>query len=286
MPGVRGHTGEYTLNLGAVTNTISLLIDAEPDDALKDVWNLTDKNSYSSAVLAWLMDKYGDYTPDDLSRAAYRDLAYSTNIALTLTEMYWLDIPPVHAAPIYGGSNIWFVAGMGTLANPVSGGAREPDVEPHVTVRPDGSIISNIYMTVTMMITNRSPLASRRVWPPDRFNGHVYSGAGSSGWKGGPAWTSVVFNVTGALQKEDVSATYLPLQQYVFTSDSFGAADGPHPFQTRVEVVDPFAPNTMGDYYGWSKYRNIYSVFYRWVIKSNSDGRVSPVPLVPKWSTP
>ena len=71
MPGARGHTGTYSLNLGVVTNSMTILIDAEPDDRLASDWNLTAENSYSSAVLEWLKACYPDYGPDDLSQAHY-----------------------------------------------------------------------------------------------------------------------------------------------------------------------------------------------------------------------
>ena len=232
-------------------------------------------------MLAWLKDKYDDCGPSDLSQAIYSDLSGLSRIPLTLTEMYWLNIPPVHKAPIYGGSNIWFVAGSGSQ---VSNG--EPDLEPHVTVLPDGSIQSNVYMTVTMMITNRSSLAAQpRAWAPDRLNGLDYTPGGSADWNGNPPWTSVVFAVTAALQKPGYTSTFLPLQKYVFTPGSFGSADDDeHPFQTRIEVFDPYSPNTLGDYYGWPKYRYVYPVFYRWVIKPDPESRVSTVPLVPNWT--
>ena len=286
MPGARGQTGTYTLNLGAVTNSMTILIDAEPDDRLASEWGLTPENSYSAAVLEWLKDKYNNYGPSDLSHAHYYNLALSPVCPLTLTEMYWLNIPPVHAEPHYGGSNIWYVAGMGTLANPVSGAAQpqSQDVEPHVTYKADGTPVTNVYLTVTMMITNT---ATAYAWPPDCLNGREYTGIGSADWNGNPPWTSVVFAVTGALQKPGQTANFLTLQQYVFTPSSFGdPADPARRFQTRIEVTDPFSPNSMGDYHGWGPYRNQYQVFYRWIIKSKYDGRVSIVPLKPNWTPP
>ncbi len=276
-----GKTGKYTLDLGSVSNTLTVIVGAERDDRLKDEWGLTDQNSYSSAVMDWLYTEFPEYGPDDLSKALYRDLSGTKNEELTLTEMYWLNIPPVHKDPVFGGSNIWFVAGMGSLiAN------NQPVVEPRVTVRPDGTIRSNVYMTVTMMITNK---ATSVAWPPDRLNGHVYDGRGSSDLTSGEqaAWTSAVFSIVGALQKSDVSDRYLPLQQYTFKPGSFGAADDPqHSFQTRVEVVDPHSPNSMGNYYGWGMYPDT-SVWFRWVIKPHpEESRISTVPLTPNWNPP
>jgi len=193
----------------------------------------------------------------------------------------------VHADPVCGGSNIWFVAGMGSL---VSGD--EPDVEPHVTPLPDGSLQSNVFMTVTMMITNTSPHLpsdAPRAWPPDRLNGHVYDGQGSAAWSGGPpAWTSAVFNIVGALQMPGIGNQFRVLQQYTFKPGSFGGADDPqHPFQTRIKVEDPFGPNSMGAYYQWSSHRDVYPVWYRWVIKPKpDDARLSTGPLTPNWGTP
>ena len=272
----RGKTGRYLLDLGAVTNTLTILIDAEPNDRLHDTWGLTDQNSYRPAVMDWLSAEYPGYGPNDLSAAIYRDLSGAFSQPLTLTEMYWLNIPPVHAELVRGGSNVWFVAGMGSL---VAG--NEPVVEPYVMTMADGTIQSNVFMTVTMMITNTFTHVAA---PPDRLNGLVYDGKGSSEWSG-QSWTSAVFIVTGALQKPDVSNNYLPLQQYTFKPDSFGAADdSQHPFQTRVLVTDPYAYNTIGDYYGWSGYRN-YPVWFRWVIRPRPEElRSSPVPLTPNWT--
>ena len=280
MPGVRGHKGTYNLEL-VITNSMTILIDAEPDDRLKNDWGLTEDNAYSAAVLEWLKDRWPDYGPSDMSSAIYRDLSGLSRIPLTLTEMYWLNIPPVHTVPYYGGSNIWFVAGMGSQVS-----NNEPDVEPHVTVGSDGSIQSNVYMTVTMMITNTAPLAAwPRAWPPDCLNGLDYTPGGSAEWNGSPPWTSVVFVVTGALQKPGKTSEFLPLQKYVFTPESFGSADdAEHPFQTRIEVIDPYSPSSMGNYYRWTNYRNVYPVFYRWVIKPDSEGRVSTTRLRPNWT--
>ena len=284
VPGARGHTGTYSLQLNSLSNTVTILVDAEQDATLANEWGLTPENSYSSAVLSWLSSEYPGYGPDDLSNAIYRDLSGTSKIPLTLTEMYWLNIPPVHADPVYGGSNIWFVAGMGSL---VSG--NEPDVEPQVEVI-GGAIWSNTYMTVTMMITNTSPLAAGpRAWPPDRLNGHVYDGQGSAAWASGqPAWTSAVFNIVGALQKPGIGDQFHVLQQYIFVPGSFGGADDPqHPFQTRVKVQDPFKPNSPGSYYDWDEYQNVYPVWYRWVIKPQPDDfRLSTVPLRPNWVLP
>ena len=275
MPEARGKKGTYTLNL-VVTNTQTMvLIDAEPDDRLASDWGLTPDNSYSAAVLEWLKACYPNCGPTNLSHALYYDLGLNPICPLTLTEMYWLNIPPV------GGSNYWFVAGSGSFARPVSGGATEQDIEPHVTTNSVGSIVSNVYLTVTMMITNT---ATSEAWAPYCLNGHEYTATGSAEWNGSPSWTSVVFAVTGALQRPGYESSFLPLQQYVFTPNSFGTPeDSEHPFQTRIEVMDPFSPNSMGDYYHWTDHRNVYNVFYRWIIKSPPDGRVSTIPLTPKW---
>ena len=98
-------------------------------------------------------------------------------------------------------------------------------------------------------------------------------------------WTSAVFIVTGALQKPDAAGDYLPLQQYTLKPGSFGAADSAHPFQTRVDIVDPFSPNSMGYYYDWPQYRFIYPrLFWKYTIEDNPDGRVSIVPLKANWT--
>ncbi len=281
VAGARGKTGRYTLDLGTVSNTITLLVGAEADDRLKNEWGLTPENRYTPAVLDWLLTEYGGYGIDDLSAVQYRDFKFKYLEDIPLTEMYWYNIPPVHKAPISGGSNIWLVAGMGTPDWAVRpGGTKYSDVEPYVAEF-NGTFLSNIFVTVTMMITNT---VTGEANPPDRLNGVVYDGEGSMNYTGQPAWTSVVFSITGALQKPDVSGNYLPLQQYAFRPDSFGAKDSDHPFQTRIDVRDPFASNSLGYYYGWPKYRFIYSVFNKFTIEDNPDRRLSISPLVPNWN--
>ena len=225
------------------------------------------------------MDNYSGYGPEDISAAQYRDFRFNYVGDLSLTEMYWLNISPVHNAAVPGGSNIWFVANMGV---PSWLGGVPPPVVPYEKEFIDGSQGTTVFVTVTMMITNT---VTGEAWPPDRLNGLEYDGEGSLNYNGGQAWTSVVFSVTGALQKPEVRNNYLPLQQYVFTKDSFGAKDSAHPFQARIDVMDPFAPNSMGYYYGWSKYRFIYPyVPMKYTIEDNPDGRVSISPLVPNWT--
>ena len=278
IPGARGSKGTYSLQLNAVSNTTTLVIDAEPQTDLAETWGLTPENRYTPAVLAWLLKNYGGFSPDDLSAAEVRKLNHEKVCPLTLTEMYWLDIPPVHKSPISGGSNIWFEASMGA---PDSAHLRS--IEPHVVVLPNGTIQSNVYVTVTMMITNTVTGAAE---PPQIMNGVDYKdGVGSLDYTGNPTWTSVVFSVTGALQKPDVADKYYPLQQYVFKPDSFGDPSDPNRrFQTRIEVVDPYALNSMGSFYGWSNYRNVWPIWFRWSIKDNPDGRRSIVPLKPNWT--
>ena len=277
----QGKVGSYTLNLDSVSNRIDVVIDAVPQTALAETWGLTPENRYTPAVLAWLLKNYSGYGPDDLSAAEVHTLSLDKVCPLTLTEMYWLNIPPVHADPDEpGGSNIWFVASMGAPDS-----AHLQTIEPHVTTLPNGTIQSNVYVTVTMMITNTVTAAAE---PPKLMNGVAYNdGEGSQNYTGHPAWTSVVFSVTGALQKPDVKNKYFPLQQFVFTPESFGDPSDPNRrFQTRIEVMDPFAPNSMGSYYGWSRYRDVYSIWYRWSIKDDPDGRGSITPLKPDWTPP
>ena len=133
------------------------------------------------------------------------------------------------------------------------------------------------------MLTNTH---TSEAWAPYCLNGLDYTPGGSSDWNGSPSWTSVVFAVTGALQRPGYGDSFLPLQQYTFNPDSFGAEEDEHPFQTRIEVQDPFGPNAMGLTYGWQPYKGVYPVFYRWIIKSPPDGRVSTVPLAPRWTPP
>ena len=281
VEGAWGSTGTYKLYFGPVSNeTIRIEIDAVPQTSLAETWGLTPENRYTPAVLDWLLAKYSDYQPEDLSAAQHRNLGFGYVGDLTLTEMYWLNIPPVHKPPISGGSNIWFVASMGM--SPLISGTFYPVQLPYEKNLSGGLKITNIFTTVTMMITNTVTGAAN---PPDRLNGLVYDGEGSLNYTGRQAWTSVVFSITAALQKPDVRTRFLPLQQYVFTPDSFGAKGSAHPFLTRIDVLDPFSSTSMGYYYDWPQYRFIYpQLQWKFTIEDNPDGRGSIVPLKANWT--
>ena len=299
VAGAQGSKGTYKLNFAQVSNQIDIVIDAEPQSTLAETWGLTPENRYTPAVLEWLLKNYSGYGPEDLSAAEYYDLALNpvkdndgNIVKLSLTEMYWLDIPPVHTEPICGGSNIKFVASMGM--SPSISGTFYPAQLPYEKELNGGLKITNIFTTVTMMITNTvyrtAPKFDKEQYaprPPDHLNGLVYDGEGSKYYDGRQAWTSVVFSITGALQKPDVSNKYLPLQQYVFTPDSFGARGSAHPFLTRIDVLDPFSSTSMGYYYDWPQYRFDYPMLlWKFTIEDNPDGRVSIVPLKANWAAP
>ena len=299
VAGARGSTGTYKLYFGPVSNeTVEIVIDAEPQSTLAETWGLTPENRYTPAVLDWLLKNYSGYGPEDLSAAEYYNLALNpvkdndgNIVKLSLTEMYWLDIPPVHTEPICGGSNIKFVASMG-MSQSISG-PFYPAQLPYDKELNGGLKITNIFTTVTMMITNTvyrtAPKFDKEQYaprPPDHLNGLVYDGEGSKYYDGRQAWTSVVFSITAALQKPDVRNRYLPLQQYVFTPDSFGARGSAHPFLTRIDVLDPFCSTSMGYYYDWPQYRFDYPLLWQFTIEDNPDGRVSIVPLKANWAEP
>ena len=299
VAGAQGSKGTYKLNFAQVSNQIDIVIDAEPQSTLAETWGLTPENRYTPAVLDWLLKNYSGYGPEDLSAAEYYDLALNpvkdndgNIVKLSLTEMYWLDIPPVHTEPICGGSNIKFVASMGM--SPSISGTFYPAQLPYEKELNGGLKITNIFTTVTMMITNTvyrtAPEFDKEQYaprPPDHLNGLVYDGEGSKYYDGRQAWTSVVFSITGALQKPDVRNRYLPLQQYVFTPDSFGARGSAHPFLTRIDVLDPFSSTSMGYYYDWPQYRFDYPMLlWKFTIEDNPDGRVSIVPLKANWAAP
>ena len=239
-------------------NVVTLTATARPREDLRTKYGLGPDNAYSEAVLDWLgrgKTMKGDFAyPGGIDLPIVRDLAgnYVTN--LTLTEAYWLDIDPT-------GSNWCWKAG-------ISGAPHE--VYLHY---PDSSVMTNVRMEVTMIITNESTVGSQvgLCWSPYVLRGKD-PGMDSQQYARGVTnrWNSVSFKMTGDIQNGmPLRARWVPLRYFVFDNGSF---DENH--SARIDIRHPYAPDSLAVNYGWLKFVGC-PVWYSWWI----DERNAPVAI-------
>ena len=196
----------------------------------------------------------GPYKPDGISKKL-----------LNLKQMYWLDIPPVSAAPDrYTDSSEWVFKGY------VS------DVSPHKVnqVNPvTGEFMENRNVSVKMMISNRltnvahAPCTLRGIVPgstSSNHNGQVLSD-----------WDSVTFKITGMLISSDKRTSNIrrPLRWFTFGSESFTN------FTREIEILDPFSTLSPGYSYGWYKYPSS-TVCFAWSLGDDTNRPAVKVELL------
>ena len=279
VPGARGRGGakdtpphQYTLRLDNVQESLTVNVGDQASQIVVDA-GLPRDDPYFPAVMDWLHRKYADADDATIYPLEYLPLVGTLNprVFLGIKDAYWLDIPPNEEG--------WAVkAGMG---GPGSG---QPSAG-NASCTPKGYVYTNwvngvaqeipatnVVVTLTMMITNRTTNVARK---PTYLQG-LEPGSTSLDYAGEKAnnWTSCTFKVTGALQKPGVENKYMPLRWFVFGPDSFDDN-----FQTRIEITDPFLPQSTGGNYGWPAFRNVYPIFYRWRMDGYGSGTASTEPL-------
>ncbi len=225
------------------------------DNRLANDFGLDEKNVYTPAVLNWLRANWPDKTAEDIRLAYYRGLsATADTVDLGLTEMYWLDIPPVTES----GEREWWL--RGDMSN-IQG-------ETHVITRTYGGVaheLTNRIVGVTLYITNA--VAGGAASAPCRLQGVNNE---QSDTFTGNMWTSVTFKVRAALdvngmgQEGSKNKGYLPFRQFTFGPGSFDEN-----FSARIEIIDPFSTLSPGYGYGWSNYPNTTNMFFRWSIDTD-----------------
>ena len=213
---------------------------------------------YYPAVIDWLQN----YDEDTIRLARFYGLdnqpvldKNGEEYKLSLKEMYWLDIPPVCT-----NSLDWewiFKAGMG-------GGASGADtVGSVVATAVDGALVTNIRVTVTMMISNR---VSHVAYPPYTLRG-LEPGSVSSNYneRTSKKWDSVTFKVQGALQTNGMNKVWRPLRWFTFCPESFGAPGTENAFTRTIELHEPHTKSSPGYSYDWDKFPTC-PVWYRCAI--------------------
>ena len=229
-----------------VSNNVVVVAAAAPDPRFATDWGVDVDNPYRPAILDWLgkgTDLYGNRFADlesgEIRLAEFRTMNNTFVTNMTLTEMYWLDMDPT-------AGQLALIGGMATA----------PAV--HTVTDAVGQQWNNLRMGVYMMITNESASLAVVDWVrrgPNDFGTHWTPYAlrglepGSSSLNYNSAvdeWNSVTFKMTARLlngyTRPGNLGNWVPLRLFVFKPDSFGA-DG----ISRVEVVDPHSPESMGN---------------------------------------
>lgn len=179
--------------------------------------------------------------------------------------MYWLDIPPVSAAPDrYTDSSEWVFKGYVSNVSPLKVNQVNP-----VT----GEFMENRNVSVKMMISNRltnvahAPCTLRGIVPgstSSNHNGQVLSD-----------WDSVTFKITGMLISSDKRTSNIrrPLRWFTFGSESFTN------FTREIEILDPFSTLSPGYSYGWYKYPSS-TVCFAWSLGDDTNRPAVKVELL------
>ena len=230
-------------------------------------------NPYADSIVNWLTKYWPGSDAEDFRAARFQGINNtSTNLPLSLTEMYWLDIPPVPESPLERespdhGSNWWLRAGI----------TKSPTM--HMIYRTRGGrevCFTNHVVDMQMYITNT---VTGIVHAPQRLRG--LDDARSDNWSG--AWTSETFKVRSKLDlawlKEDDD--FHPFRFFIFDAGSFTGPDGGEsenvpamgpigPYSARIEVLDPHSTESIGANYGWQNYPNTKG-FYLWSVDTDAN---------------
>ena len=264
----------YRLTVGQNCSNSTVTVNAEsalkPD--LEQKFGLTADNEYRDAVMDWLRsgkDLYGNEwknaDSDDVLLAEYQNKAGVTITNMTLTSMYWLDIPPTEGNWILRGDLLGF----------------EPEVI-------DSTGKTNVRVQVYMMISNKLEEASWATSEPHRQAHAPYvlrglaSGSSSQDYRVddalSPAWTSVTFKITSNVNIARDKRTWKPLQPFVFDRNSFNARGDADEFQATIDVRHPASPASPGcadvrDWMAAHPGEALPGFFFYWTI----DDRQAPV---------
>lgn len=268
-PYAKDGAGLWTLDLSNMTLpddssrkffvTASTAISSKVPDAANG--GIASGDPYYPAVLDWLQN----YEEGDIHLARFYGMDNNpvmkpdgSEMLLPLKEMYWLDIPPVSTS---SGSWEWLLrAGMGGGGN----GASTAGII--VTRDLDGVTVTNVFVTVSMMISNR---VTNVAYPPYTLRGLEPGSVSSNYNEHVSSWTSATFKVEGALQNGIVNDVWRPIRWFTLCPESFGAPGTPNEFSRKIELP---APADTG--YDWESFPDA-TPFYRFSI----DERLGPVTI-------
>ena len=266
--------GEYVLTIGgpAQSNAMTIVANAQLSRHLREDWGI-EGSRYKDAILSWLQEgrtMRGEFAnPDatELTAAAYHSLwpdtlpsdGFITN--LTLETMYQLDMDPTI------GSRLKLRAGV----------CSPPSTVPFDYDLDGASDITNVVIGYKMYIQqwDEAMASVEHEWAPYTLRG--MGGETSFAGETGNNWTSATFKVTGRIinGKTD-DRDWVPLRYFVFagtgTGSSIVSTSFDSDFTTKVELIDPYSPYSLGAATGWQKALKTgwLPIFFSWALDDRS----------------
>jgi hypothetical protein len=121
-------------------------------------------------------------------------------------------------------------------------------------------VITNVFVTVTMMISNRVNSAECPPHPPQMLRGLEPGSTSYDYDERVSSWTSATFKVQGMLPNGLVDNIWRPIRLFTLGPDSFGAPGTANEFSRRIELP---APADSG--YDWAAFPDV-KPWYRFSI--------------------
>ena len=263
-------SGEWTFTYTPTQQTCHVTAYGAPLRKLVDEFGLKPENRYTPAVLRWLAEGWPDATADDLVLAKFKGLKETDREKdMSLTEMYWLDIPPVTDS----GNVEWYLRG-GIVGNDGRNGTLATTNRTVTYSSGEVAVFTNRILTAKLYITNVVEDVQHQLhgcaYAPYRLQG--IGNEQSDNYSGN--WTSVTFQVQAWLRNGKVSNLgWLPFKQMVFDQDSFYPAGHEREFEATIEILDPYSTSSPGYAYGWRdtpEDGSAVTAWWRWIISSTN----------------
>lgn len=245
---------QYTYDIVKPTDTMYINAYAGYDSKLSTKWNLDLNDRYTPSIVNWLTKNWPDKSLDDVKLATFQCTSSSaaTIHDLTLKQMYWFDIDP-----FYGGDD---GKNYRRLRAGVTYG---PEIVPFSL--PSGLELKNHRIRVKMYIEDLYTGTSNRV---ERMCG--LNDARSDDPSTYPiGWRSASIKINGSLQLDGKNA-WLPVRTFVVDTNSFyNDTHSDYPFESVIDIIDPFSTMSPGYSYGWTKYPGT-TMFYKLSVNDKS----------------
>ena len=233
----------FTLTLERMQSNVEVVAKADVWSAVTKGAGLDADGPYRDEVINWLEQ----FDEKAIKLAWYYNATGTERIRqLSLTEMYWLDIPPTEQCQFWAG---------------LVGDVRGVPVTYYNWIDGQQVPVTNTRVQVSMLITN---LETRVAWPPNCLQTVGNRRSDVEPPQRGE-WPGVTFKVEAALLNL-APDNWIPLRFFVFDGASFPSG-GPQDHTVTIELWDPFDTASPTYEAGWSRYRFSGNIpVYRWNI--------------------
>ena len=225
-----GATATYQLNLNNITEETTVVAIEGVDPQLIAA-GLDPADRYAPAIMNWLSARYaaGELANPEgpISLGKVKELHEDApEKPMTLTMMYWFDLDPTEPG-------WWWRFGF-------TGFRGEPIYRKNKLNASTTEHLTNRLVKVKLYLSND---VSRVAYAPYRLQGlgneqsDIFTGT----------WTSETFKVKVMLNNGlEHNVGFLPFRWFTFAPGSFDSS-----FESKIEILDPFARSSAGYSYGW-----------------------------------